>query len=170
MAQGLKLLHGIFKITDHGALVSAIEDFRRLWEEPSFFGKYYEGVLSPDKQGDRSTYTICERDERERMQDPLPFQGDNVVDPDGKYPSLGWTLYWKGLYGNKFAEAIDGGMAGWGYVMWDSKRIERSSVKDLLKRQSESGRRGRDERMQWSLVDHERLATFIRREEFGGEY
>jgi hypothetical protein len=65
----------------------------------------------------------------------LPFQGDEVLDPDGVYPPSAWTIMlaaygWPRHY-------LSHRMHRWAYVMWDAARIEHPSVRALI----ENGRR-----------------------------
>lgn len=77
-----------------------------------------------------------DRDLRQQRHEPFSFRGYVEDDPDGMYPTLGWTLVWKGTYSNIFGHFISNQVRRhWGYIMWDTSRYgHMGAEEDLLPR------------------------------------
>lgn len=59
-----------------------------------FLGNLAGDAFALDTFGYRMICGHCERSFKQHRRDPLPFQGDNTVNPYGVFPPLAWTLLW----------------------------------------------------------------------------
>ena len=73
-----------------------------------------------------------DRDEKQRRRDPMPFRGDGEPDERGERPPLAWTSIRREKYTNLYGYFVKDSISRLGYVMWDTSRLEESSVKDRL--------------------------------------
>ncbi|RAQ59023.1 hypothetical protein COH20_007123 [Aspergillus flavus] len=132
ISRGLDLLHMvIFEIKDHTHLVTTMQQHIS-WPT----GNFLEGeALGESAQFQRRQEHPSNRDLRQERRDPLPFQGDEVPDPNGVHPPLAWTLIWRGSYSNLYGYYVQDIIRRWGYVMWHATRLDYTGAKELLARQ-----------------------------------
>ncbi|RDW72321.1 uncharacterized protein DSM5745_07493 [Aspergillus mulundensis] len=136
ISYGLPLLHTVFyRIENRAHLVSTIEEHMKTPPNGFFLEGEWGDVMNDDAHYDRLREGLSERDRKQNRGDPLPFQGDEILDPTGTHPPLAWTLMWKGTYSNLFGGFIDDSLRRWGYVTWDAERIRRAGAEEVLKRQ-----------------------------------
>ncbi|RMZ38332.1 hypothetical protein AFCA_000036 [Aspergillus flavus] len=135
ISRGLDLLHMvIFEIQDHTHLVTTMQQHIS-WPT----GNFLEGeALGELAQFQRRQEHPSNRDLRQERRDPLPFQGDEVPDPNGVHPPLAWTLIWRGSYSNLYGYYVQDIIRRWGYVMWHATRLDYTGAKELLARQWEA--------------------------------
>ncbi|EIT82871.1 hypothetical protein AO1008_10942 [Aspergillus oryzae 100-8] len=135
ISRGLDLLHMvIFEIKDHTHLVTTMQQHIS-WPT----GNFLEGeALGESAQFQRRQEHPSNRDLRQERRDPLPFQGDEVPDPNGVHPPLAWTLIWRGSYSNLYGYYVQDIIRRWGYVMWHATRLDYTGAKELLARQWEA--------------------------------
>jgi hypothetical protein len=134
ITQGLEFLLAIFfKVEAHSDLALRMqENLDLFWN--GFLGVDQYGAFSKFIQ-QRRDMDVSERDLMEGSRHPLPFKGDKLnAYPGESYPPLEWTLLWEGTYNNVFGGFTGENLAHWGYVMWNSERLERTGVKDVLAR------------------------------------
>lgn len=127
-SSGLELLHIVlFKTKDHMQLVLTMQEKLGGW-------CFLERILSDSHQFvwrlehplDRDQEHI-QRDRKQQQRDPLPFEGDKA-----DAPPLAWTLIWQGTYSNLYGEYVPDVIRRWGYIMWDSWRLEETGAKEVL--------------------------------------
>ena len=144
VSRGLELLRtALFQTSSHQLLVSLMQD-NITYPQGVFLENEALGDLA---QASRRYEEPSERDFKQQRRDPLPFQGDAETDPEGVYPPLAWTLLWGGTDSNLYGYYICDEIRSWGYVMWDSKRLNPIDIKELLRRQLDDdlGRDPRDD-------------------------
>lgn len=105
--------------------------------EGRFLGTYGWDVFGLDTVTGRMCRERSDRDIKEEQRAPLPFQGDHTMDPHGVYPPLAWTLLWVGTYSNQLGADIGVEIQSWGYVFWDSARMEAMDANEVLTHQCE---------------------------------
>ncbi|KAJ5111389.1 hypothetical protein N7532_001924 [Penicillium argentinense] len=57
--------------------------------------------------------------------DPLLFQGDRDIDPEGLCPPPAWTMLNSDMYSNKVGAYIPKSLVSWEYVMWDAETLRK---------------------------------------------
>lgn len=123
ITRGLHLLHHVlFRVQNHEHLVSTMQK-----EISNPQSNFFRTVLAEKTQSIRRDYYPSDQDLKEQRRDPLPFQGD-----DDDLPPLTWTIIWQGTYSNLFGWYIRHPMRLWGYIMWDTARIESTGARELL--------------------------------------
>lgn len=125
---GLSLLRNvIFDIKDHEVLVQTMQEHISYSYIPL---NAFDGVFGDTNQMDRRRGRPSAKDRLQDARDPLPFRGDNDADA----PPLAWTTLWKDTYSNLYGFYTSNGLREWGYVFWDSKRLEKSGFRELLRK------------------------------------
>ncbi|KAL2128690.1 hypothetical protein VTI74DRAFT_8827 [Chaetomium olivicolor] len=121
ISRGLKLLHRVmYETNDHHDLVIEMLDSIRSAEDFDFEKEMLEFVLSLRRNAESSGRL----DQKQKRRGPLPFRGDGAPDTEGDRPPLAWTLIRKGTYSNSYhGLSIPEDLRYWGYVMWDSERL-----------------------------------------------
>ncbi|KAL3477777.1 hypothetical protein BJX99DRAFT_257149 [Aspergillus californicus] len=136
---GLHLLHTVlFTIENHNHLVSTMQE-KMLWAR----GTFLEETFYDRHQDDFRSHIfvrvtpppLLERDRKEQRRDPLPFRGDQVLDPTGVHPPLSWTIMRRGTYSNLRGIYIPENMRLRGYTVWDTTRLEQTRADKVLQRQ-----------------------------------
>ncbi|KJZ75413.1 hypothetical protein HIM_05109 [Hirsutella minnesotensis 3608] len=145
ISRGLKFLYTVtFKIKNHDHLVKIMQE-NIDYPVGDFLGSFE--ALGETVQEDRQLHIPSVREEKQQRRDPLPFRGDTPLDDINElHPPLAWTIIWQDTYSNLFGEWIPEKYRLWGYVMWDSTRLESTGAKDVLLRQ-----RGEED---WDPRDH----------------
>ena len=132
ISRGLELLHAVCRtIKDHGHLVATMQ--ANICHPSGHFLE--DEALGDTTQYRRRQKRPCERDEKQRRQDPMPFKGDGEPNEHGPRPPLAWVLMWGETYSNLYGYYVPDTIRRWGYVMWDAARLEQIGAKGVLLQQ-----------------------------------
>ncbi|KAJ5794024.1 hypothetical protein N7457_000623 [Penicillium paradoxum] len=117
---GLKPLHdGLFKEPKRVPLVLQIaEEQSNSMRGARFLGDFFSWLMNL-----RRLPLPSAQNAPAGAQAGHPFQGDAVIDPEGVYPPIGWTLNWRRYHCEVLA---------WGYVMWDETRMAEKGLPQVL--------------------------------------
>ncbi|KAJ5381999.1 uncharacterized protein N7496_004427 [Penicillium cataractarum] len=135
LSQGLELLHSLVGTTEIPDLLAIVKDNLVYRLDGYFLGTTSLDAFGLDTLDYRHVRGHDERDFKQHRRDPLPFKGDQTMDPKGVYPPLAWTLLWLETYNNRVGILIERNIQLWGYVFWDSSRMQYMNARKVIETQ-----------------------------------
>jgi hypothetical protein len=130
LRHGLTLLSAVFKPTNHDTLVELVRASIVAGmhvREFIFLRGWIDEAAWQDIQDTRREQWYSDDDAAQDSRQKITFEGDT---PNA--PPLTWVRFWKGEASNLFGSWVPNTFRRWGYIMWDSPRLDESGVEKYM--------------------------------------